>query len=844
MQQKLFRYFCMVRKCIILLTYITFLFPIVAKAQKEVKLISSRDYEARKEWGVNRFYKPVFLHEGSTLSADSSDYNPTERFFDAFGNVVITQPNGTVVYADKLHYIKDTRIAILTNNVRMVDVKGAVLTTNHLTYNLNSKIGTYTEGGRIINQTDTLNSKTGYYFENSQDAYFRHDVIVRTPETNIFTDTLRYNSLSKMAYFYGPTNIKGKNGGNLYTENGDYHTETDRARFGKNNLYTEGSKFLRGDSLYYDGKVGYGRAIKNVVFVDTVQQGILYGQRGIYLKKEESITMTEKAYMIMITKSDSTSTDTNSSDSLTTDSVSNPPLLGVDSLDKENQSASQTDSVYMSADTLYSRVIFLKDYIPIELNLQRDGGDLDVEEDGSEFTEPDDSTSSTLSDDSTKTIEAGSDSLSIKFDQDSISTKKARDLSADSLIKTVAKDSILVKEASKELSEEAIKKAVAKTTELQNDSIVNIQRALISKELAADSLLITQLDIPKIGQADSSFALAQKSALSKPVTDSATLDTAKTRIVKAYHHMRIFKTDLQARADSAYYGYPDSIIRCYGNPMIWAQGSQLSGDTIYMQLKNQKLDNMLLKNNAFIVSTQLDSVKFNQVKGRKITGFFTNNKLDRMFVDGNAESIYYTEEERKISGMTKSIGSRIKIIFENNAVSNIVNIRKTETSYSPVAAIQADKEILPGFIWKPKDRPKSKEEIMNPIIEETKVEQDTVKKGVSDSLKTDSLKVDSTTTTVKKDSVGKEQVISPATGKKKAAQDTLKKEGVDSLKIDRLQADSTAAKEKGIIDKIDDVSKKTEKQKALQDSVPNNKTIPKNNIDSIPPQKSIPPVTK
>ena len=837
MQQKLFRYFCTVRKCIILLTCLAFLLPLAVKAQKEVKLISSRDYEARKEWGVNRFYKPVFLHEGSTLSADSSDYNPTERFFDAFGNVVITQPNGTVVYADKLHYIKDTRTAILTNNVRMVDVKGAVLTTNHLTYNLNSKVGTYTNGGRIINQTDTLNSKNGYYFENSQDAYFRHNVIVRTPETNIFTDTLRYNSLSKMAYFYGPTNIKGKNGGNLYTENGDYHTETDRARFGKNNLYTEGSKFLRGDSLYYDGKLGYGRAIKNVVFVDTVQQGILYGQRGIYLKKDESITMTEKAYMIMITKSDSTNNRADSSDSLQVDSVPDSSPSIIDSLDKKEPPAGQADSVYMSADTLYSRVILLKDYNPIELNLQRDGGDLDVEEDGSEFTEPDDSTAVTASDDSTKTALATTDSLSAIPSQDSIAPKQQKDLSADSLMKTVLKDSLSTKQAAAELSQEAIKKAVVKATKLQNDSIAKTQRELISKELAEDSLLIKKMDIPKIGQADSSFALAKKTALNKPTADSTTLDTTKTRIVKAYHHMRIFKSDLQARADSAYYGYPDSIIRCYGSPMIWAQGSQLSGDTIYMQLKNQKLDNMLLKTNAFIVSTQLDSAKFNQVKGRKITGFFTNNKLDRMFVDGNAESIYYTQEENKISGMTKSIGSRIKIIFENNEVSNIVNIRKTETSYSPLAAIQADKEILPGFIWKPKDRPKSKEEIINPIVEEKTTERDTINKASADSSKTDSLKQRGITKPGDKDTI---------VGKKDNApvkQDTLKK-APDSLKTDSLTSDSTAAATKDtVVSKEDFAPAKQDTQKTLKDSIPINRIVPKSNRDSIP-QKAAPTTTK
>ena len=96
-------------------------------------------------------YRPVYEHHGSTLSADSGYiYNDDEgrQFFDAFGNVIITQPNGSVIYADKLHYVAETQLATLTNNVRMVS-ESSVLTTNYLTYNMKSSVGTYTGGGRI-----------------------------------------------------------------------------------------------------------------------------------------------------------------------------------------------------------------------------------------------------------------------------------------------------------------------------------------------------------------------------------------------------------------------------------------------------------------------------------------------------------------------------------------------------------------------------------------------------------------------------------------------------------------------------------------------------------------------
>src|SRR5690606_36049192 len=146
----------------------------------------------------------------------------------------------------------------------------------------------------------------------------------------------------KMTYFYGPTNIRGKTG-NLYTENGDYNTETDYAQFGKNNLYTEGSKFLRGDSLLYDGKSGNGRAIKNVVFIDTSQHIVMHGQLGTYARATQTTVMTQNAYIVLATKSDSTDQDTTR---LEADSLS------PDSFQQSDSLYTKTDSLNIQADSI------------------------------------------------------------------------------------------------------------------------------------------------------------------------------------------------------------------------------------------------------------------------------------------------------------------------------------------------------------------------------------------------------------------------------------------------------------------------------------------------------------
>src|SRR5690606_4883442 len=114
------------------------------------------------------------------------------------------------------------------------------------------------------------------------------------------------------------------------------------------------------------------------------------------------------------------------------------------------------------------------------------------------------------------------------------------------------------------------------------------------------------------------------------------------------------------------------------------------------------------------VNTEHDSTKFNQIKGRKITGFFANNELERLFVDGNAESIYYTRDDNNIryQDMYHSRSSRIKLLVENNEITQFIPFRAIEGKFSPLHLVTQEAEIHSGFVWKPGDRPNSKEDLL------------------------------------------------------------------------------------------------------------------------------------
>ncbi|MGO1787776.1 MAG: OstA-like protein [Sphingobacterium sp.] len=664
-------------------------------------------------WSVN----PVYEHQGSTLASDSGKLYTDEignEFFEAHGNIVITQPSGTIIRGTHLHYDASSQHAILTENARMIDGQ-TTLTTDYLTYNLRSERGTYQHGGRIVGQGDTITSQKAYYFERTKDAYFNEKVVVRSQSVIIYTDTMQYNTTHRDAYFFGPTNINGRAGETLYTEKGTYNTGTGIAKFNKNNLYTEDSRFLKGDSLYYDRDSGIGEAFRNVLFVDTLDKFYASGQYGKYLESDQSILMTDQPLIKYVVRSDSAG---NQSDSTAVDSVATAPeelssrkrrqrerasekekeLNGTvkDTVSNQGMSdmdtipppieASEVDTAYMTADTLFSKVILVSEYRPLDLKLDRDGGQIDEDQDvdygnidelelfgTAEGEAPDGAAvDSTLNE---------TDSVGIDAQQVPDSTMTSP---PDRPFQITPPDSL----------EE------------------------ISKINAADSLLRQNAVMPTGNEHDSLMndALRVVTIADTILKDSSEVfsDTARTRIVEAYYNVRVFKSDLQAVADSVYYGMADSMFRFMGDPMIWSEGSQISADTIYMQLKNGTMDNALLKDNAFMVNAVLDTAKFNQLKGRKITAFFANNNMDRIFVDGNAENLVFStnDETNTITEMFYDRSSRIKVRMEGEEIVDYVSIRKVDQKVYPFRLVTQENEVLPGFVWKPQDRPQSLEDML------------------------------------------------------------------------------------------------------------------------------------
>lgn len=186
-------------------------------------------------------------------------------------------------------------------------------------------------------------------------------------------------------------------------------------------------------------------------------------------------------------------------------------------------------------------------------------------------------------------------------------------------------------------------------------------------------------------------------------------DGVEFRKVLAHHNVRFFKPDLQGKSDSLAFSGRDSMIYFFGDPVLWSQSNQLTADSIRIRSFDGTIDKLFMKGNAFIVSEALPE-RYNQIKGREMTGIFIENELRKVYVNGNGETIYFPENEdgtAQEKGINKVECSDIIVEVDDNTLQRIVFQIKPSGSLKPKSQINPEDRELKGFIWRSSERPTS-----------------------------------------------------------------------------------------------------------------------------------------
>ncbi len=259
------------------------------KSKIEIKQADKAFYKKGLERKNRLKGNVVFFHEGATMYCDSAWLYADKNFLKAFSKVHIIQDDTLHLYGDYLEYNGDTRIAEVMGKVSLRD-PSMLLTTDKMIFNRNNNTALYTTGGNIVNGENTLTSLIGIYYADSKMFLFNKDVVLENPRYDMFSDTLRYYTSTKIARFEGPSTVVSDSS-TIYCENGMYDTSSDIAQFKENAELWNKSRRLSGDSMYYERKRGFGQVFGRISILDTADKSLIRGNYGEYFEYPEQATV-------------------------------------------------------------------------------------------------------------------------------------------------------------------------------------------------------------------------------------------------------------------------------------------------------------------------------------------------------------------------------------------------------------------------------------------------------------------------------------------------------------------------------------------------------------------------
>ncbi|MCX6281876.1 MAG: hypothetical protein NTU51_07930 [Bacteroidetes bacterium] len=281
--------------------------PGVLHSQDTTKIL----LEKGDRWDYNKEIRPdaqriignvILRHDSALMYCDSAYLNEAANTVFSYGNVHIHLSDTLNLFGDSLKYDGNTKEARVWSNVKLIDNQ-TTLTTDTLIYDRRTQIARYDYWGKIVNDKNILISKHGYYYTDKKEFFFKEKVLLLNPDYTMRSDTLMYNTVTSVAYFFGPSHIVSKDKiDSIYTENGWYNTHKDIASFKERARIFHEAQYLTGDSLYYERKIGFGQAIRHAVLFDSVQNMMLTGNYGEMHRKTGYAFMTDSAVGIMIDK--------------------------------------------------------------------------------------------------------------------------------------------------------------------------------------------------------------------------------------------------------------------------------------------------------------------------------------------------------------------------------------------------------------------------------------------------------------------------------------------------------------------------------------------------------------
>ena len=185
-------------------------------------------------------------------------------------------------------------------------------------------------------------------------------------------------------------------------------------------------------------------------------------------------------------------------------------------------------------------------------------------------------------------------------------------------------------------------------------------------------------------------------------------DTSKVNVIWGSKNVRLFRRDMQMAGDSLYYTDLDSLIRLFQDPIFYNSGHrQYAADSIYVVIKERRMQRAHLLNNAFITIEEAPGA-YDQIRGTEMVAYFdSTNALTRFDALGGASSLFYLEENDALATVNKVDAKMLSATFQNDSLQRMYYYDNPKNDGYPTVQLPEEDKTLKGFRWEPERRPKS-----------------------------------------------------------------------------------------------------------------------------------------
>lgn len=616
-----------------------------------VRLLSAQSMELIEKDGVD--YRKVtgparFLHNDTFLICDTALWNVRTNEIFAISNVKILQDQ-TVLTGDKLTYYVDRDLAEFRGSlVQLEDKDHNVLRTEFLDYNTRDSVAIFFNGGSMKDaEGQVIESRTGTYDSKAKTFTFSDNVNMFTDSVFVKTTNLVYDSARNKASFGFGTDAWSED--NMLSSNAGWYDRNREIFLFRRDVHgMSDTQEGWADSLFYYRSTGDIELLGNAQVTDTTRDMSAVAGRMLYMDSLSRLVMTREPAVIGVVKSETA-----------------PP-----------------DSVYFGADSIVAQSLMMfqiEDAVKSAAKSRLEDLSVDAVQNYRQ-----------------KAAKEAAEAAAKAAENDPNRPRGGKKGGAD-------KEEGDVKAPKGGAVDKGIDpNAAAAGLDSKPAETDSLATGLDSLAVGLDSLAV---GADSLASATDSLAV-QKDSIPEP------LDSTKISFITAVKNVKLYKSDIQIACDSLAYNDLDSLVRMYERPVVWNESNrQYSADSLFAVLKNQSLQKASLMSNAFIIIKE-DTLCYDQIRATEMLAYFdTTGALSRFDAMGDANAIFYLQEDSVYATVNKSEAKMLSAYFKNGDIDRVYYFESAKNDGYPVAQMTSEERVLKGFSWQPELRPSGRQDV-------------------------------------------------------------------------------------------------------------------------------------